>query len=302
MVSLVESLVAIGLTTLLIGSALPLVSMSVGASGVAPDVLDMQQRARLGAHALATDLMAAGAGLAVGPAAGPLVASIPPLVPRHLGLTGADAFDTARPDAITIISAAGPAQSVLLQPVTSPNDLLVIDAAGGCPAGTQVCGLRQGSTALILDGVGTFDLIGILGLQGNSATFRPHQSGTPTFAYPPGTAVTEAEQHTYYFDAVRRQLRHADGASSDLPVVDNVASLGFEYFADGLASLPLAAFTDGPWRGSGGNRFDADLLRVRVVRVTLRVHAGNPQWRSRRVVPDYTLQFSLAPRNMNPGK
>ena len=32
-------------------------------------------------------------------------------------------------------------------------------------------------------------------------------------------------------------------------------------------------FTDGPWCGGGTTRFDADLLRIRLVRVTLRVQA-----------------------------
>jgi hypothetical protein len=30
-------------------------------------------------------------------------------------------------------------------------------------------------------------------------------------------------------------------------------------------------FQDGPWCGSGDNEFDADLLRIRKVRVTLRM-------------------------------
>ncbi|HXT72078.1 MAG TPA: hypothetical protein VN700_20150 [Vicinamibacterales bacterium] len=303
MFSLVESMVALGLTMVLMGSVVPLVSMNARGSAVAPELLDEQQRARLGADAIAWDLMAAGRGLSVSPHAGPLIASFPPVLPRRLGLTGADPFNVARADAITIIAAsASQAQSVLLQPVTGPNDVLTLDATVGCPAGTQVCGLQQGSTALLFDGAGAFDLIGILGLQGPTATFQLHQAGNPGLAYAAGAAIAEAEQHTYYFDAVNRQLRHADGAHTDVPVVDNVASVAFEYFSEGLTSLPLTAFTDGPWLGSGGNQFDSDLLRVRLVRVTLRVQAGNPVLRGAHAVPDYTLRFDVAPRNMNPGK
>ena len=62
--------------------------------------------------------------------------------------------------------------------------------------------------------------------------------------------------------------------------------------------------TDGPFCGGGDNQFDADLLRVRKVRVTLRVQAAVPALRGTdttlfknpgtsqggdRYVPDYTV-------------
>ena len=60
--------------------------------------------------------------------------------------------------------------------------------------------------------------------------------------------------------------------------------------------------------------FDADLLRIRKVRVTLRVQTGVEGLRSRdtalfakpgraqmsdRVIPDYRATFDVAPRNLN---
>jgi hypothetical protein len=194
-------------------------------------MLDEQQRARLGMEELSRDLAMAGAGLSVGALAGPLVSSFAPVIPRRMGLTGADAYNVARPDAITIIYAsASPAQSVLMQPMTSPSDTLQVDPLAGCPLGTQVCGLQQGSTALLFDRSGRFDLVGILGLTGGAATIEYRQAGPPAFSYQPGAAVAEAESHTYYWDAANLQLRHADGAHSDVPVVDNVVALRFEYF------------------------------------------------------------------------
>ena len=41
-----------------------------------------------------------------------------------------------------------------------------------------------------------------------------------------------------------------------------------------LAALTAAMLTDGPFCGGGDNQFDADLLRVRKVRVTLRMQAA----------------------------
>jgi hypothetical protein len=320
MSSLLESLVALALTLVLIGSAMSLVSTNSSLASAAPDMLDVQQRARLGADAIARHLLGAGAGLSVGTHAGPLVASFAPILPRRLGLSG-DPYSVARPDAITIVSATTPAQSVLLLPMTSALDNLQVDASIGCPAGTQVCGLRQGSTALIFDGGGVFDLVGVLGLQGNVATIEHHQQGSPVFAYPAGAAVAEAEQHTFYFDAPNLQLRQSDGAHSDVPLVDNVVAVAFEYFGSApggggaLVDLPLSNFTDGPWRGVGSNRYDADLLRIRLVRVVIRVQASNPmlrgtsgsfavpgQARGARTISDYTVRLDVSPRNLNPGK
>jgi hypothetical protein len=81
-----------------------------------------------------------------------------------------------------------------------------------------------------------------------------------------------------------------------------------------LAILPPAMLTDGPWCGSGDNEFDADLLRVRKVRVTLRLQVASRALRgtdttlfvnpgqttaSSKLVPDYFARFEVTPRNLN---
>lgn len=86
--------------------------------------------------------------------------------------------------------------------------------------------------------------------------------------------------------------------------------------------LTRAMLTDGPWCPSAvnaqgqpvTNRFDADLLRVRQVRVTIRVQAASELLRGpagplfrvagqprggRRFVPDQELRFDVAPRNLS---
>lgn len=88
----------------------------------------------------------------------------------------------------------------------------------------------------------------------------------------------------------------------------------------GLASLPKAMLTDGPCcprQDCTGNSFDADLLRVRQVRVTLRVQVASAWLRGpagllftrggtstggERYVPDQQVTFDVAPRNMNMGR
>jgi hypothetical protein len=79
--------------------------------------------------------------------------------------------------------------------------------------------------------------------------------------------------------------------------------------------LPLPAFADGPWcpDAASSNRYDADLLRIRLVRVTLRMQAqaasvrgSSAGWFSNpglardalRLVPDIEVTFDVAPRSM----
>jgi hypothetical protein len=83
-----------------------------------------------------------------------------------------------------------------------------------------------------------------------------------------------------------------------------------------LVELTKTKLEDGPWcpSATAANRFDADLLRVRKVRVTMRVQAANKSMRgpagplfakagrnntSERFVPDHEITFEVSPRNMN---
>ena len=91
----------------------------------------------------------------------------------------------------------------------------------------------------------------------------------------------------------------------------------------GLVQMTGTSLTDGPWcpAADDPNRFDADLLRVRTIRVSLRVQSGNPDFRSsigtggdalflkpgtsrggHRQVPDQAIRFDVTPRNLNLGR
>jgi hypothetical protein len=84
--------------------------------------------------------------------------------------------------------------------------------------------------------------------------------------------------------------------------------------ADGLAALPVSLFTDGPWCPDGAslNRYDADLLRIRLVRMVIRIQAQSPAVRgldasvfaapgsgrdAARLVPDLEVRVDAAIRN-----
>jgi hypothetical protein len=87
----------------------------------------------------------------------------------------------------------------------------------------------------------------------------------------------------------------------------------------GEVELTQAMLTDGPWcpDPTFDNRYDADLLRIRRVVVTLRVQAavaslrgpagvlftrGGTSTSSQRYVPDQEIKFSVTPRNMTLGR
>jgi hypothetical protein len=87
----------------------------------------------------------------------------------------------------------------------------------------------------------------------------------------------------------------------------------------GQVELTEALLTDGPWcpNAAATNRFDADVLRVRRVRVTVRVQAALASLRGpasalfmkggtatvgAKFVPDQEIRFDVTPRNMNLGR
>ena len=57
-------------------------------------------------------------------------------------------------------------------------------------------------------------------------------------------------------------------------MADNVTGVAFEYLDAAMAPMPLARVLGRPIRGAGPTAFDADLLRVRTVRATLRLETG----------------------------
>jgi hypothetical protein len=345
--TLVESLVATALLLAVTGSVFALVQPGTAGSASQPAAVDMQQRARVTAEVLLRDLVAAGAGVDGGLQRGPLVRFIAPILPRRAG-PNADAFSVARADAITIVSVHDTAaQSTLAAALAPGATQMAVNAGPQCPAASQACGIGQGDDLIVFDTEGHFDLFAVLGVSPGIADVRAH-GGSASHAYPAGSAVAVATSRTYYLDAALRQLRYSDGDQTDVPLADHVVGLAFEYLGDplpptlpqpplgtanclfastgaptgglavlpsqggSLAALPVTMFADGPWCGAGARQFDADLLRVRQVRVTVRVEAALDTLRSTGsafataglsrsallALPDYEIRVTAAPRNL----
>lgn len=120
---------------------------------------------------------------------------------------------------------------------------------------------------------------------------------------PPDSATGEALTITYAQrddPAGVPQLTRYDGRSTDLPVVDQIAGLTFEYFDASGQAIAMGHFTDGPWIPSAmaADRFDADLQAIRRVRARVRVRpvrmfVGFP-------LTNLDVEIDVSPRNLLP--
>jgi len=348
--TLAELLVSTAIMLVVTGAVFGLMNPSQGIAQVQPEVADLQQRMRVGADAMFKELVMAGAGPYQGSSTGSLIQFFAPILPRRVGNLNPDAYNVARTDAITISYIPNSySQTTIVAAMPNVSAELKVSDQQNCPPGQQLCGFSDGMEVIIFDTSGNFDVFTITRVQDDAGHLQ-HRGEDLTYPYQPGASVTQIRSMTFYLDRANRQLRQYDGASSDVPLVDNVVDLRFDYFGDpnpplapkpppgidnclydaagnydagmatlapdegSLASLPYAMLNDGPWCGGGANRYDADMLRVRKVRVVLRMQVASPSLRGRdrtlfvnpggadqsqKVVPDYMARFDVSPRNLN---
>ncbi|HEY3092397.1 MAG TPA: hypothetical protein VGJ52_04845 [Vicinamibacterales bacterium] len=141
-----------------------------------------------------------------------------------------------------------------------------------------------------------------------AASIRPYRVGAVSddglagIYYRPDTMTTLGEtSRTYYLRADTAELMQYDGGVSDLPMVEHVVDLAFEYFGPDAAGAALVridpgTLVDGPWtEDASRRRVDADVQRIRDVRVVITLEATAPSLR--RLVPDERITFDVALRN-----
>jgi hypothetical protein len=348
--SLVELLVSSAIMITITGAIFSLVTPSQGTSKAQPEVSDVQQRSRVGSDTLFKELVMAGAGPYQGSTTGSLINYFAPILPRRTGRINPDPVTTFRSDAITLTYIPNTySQTSLSASMPTVSSELKVNDQPNCPRGQELCGFSEGMELMIFDTTGNFDTFTVTEVQDDAGHLQ-HRGQDMNHEYGAGSAVTQVESNTFYLDRTARQLKKYDGADSDLPLVDNVVDLQFDYFGDpnpptrpkppagvanclydaagnlvglptlapdegsSLVSLTANMLTDGPWCGNGSNMFDADLLRVRKVRVTMRVQVGDPSLRGldsrlfrnpgtsrggEQMVPDYAVSFEVSPRNLN---
>ena len=309
--------------------------------------VDLQQRARAAADMLSRALLEAGAGPQAGPAYGPLSRYIPAVLPRRVGVRGAHPFDQVRRDSFTAIRVlADVSHSTLALPMASGSTAMELAAVTGCPVPT--CGFAEGSAAMLIDPDGSYDIVTITGVAAASLTVRARGAASGR-THRVGSPVLSIDSSSFFVDPSTFVLHRYDGDASDVPAIDDVVAMDVRYYGatgppawprppageanclydaggaylsalmpalagvGGLVELTDAMLTDGPWCGSGGTRFDADLLRVRRIRVTVRLQASDPAVRGsdrRRflnpgpatrdasMVPDVIVSIDVTPRNL----
>ena len=313
--SLIELLIAMAITLAITGATLALISHAQTIAQAQPEAADMQQRLRVAVDALDRSLLIAGGGQSDVVRAGPSGNVFPSVMPYRAGYLANDvrAGVSYRPDAISIVSVTPSAsQTVLVNSMPDGSAPIEVAPQPNCPTDDALCGFRVGMHAIISDYSGTYDVFEISSVE-SPLFMLQHDSSTFQKPYGAGSRVSEADLRIYYFDARSGQLRYSDGVGTDLPLVDNVVDLQFAYFGEALTPLDPVSLRDGPWWGSGLSVFDADLLRIRAVRVTLRVQAALSTLRGAdrqlfrrpgtaggdtRFLPDLSVAFDVSPRNL----
>lgn len=265
--SLVELLVALAIALLVTSAVFAMLDPAGGAFQTQPEAADVQQRVRASTDAMSRDLFAAGTApsTALGSAAsGQLAAAV---FPMRLGRRSPDAAGTFADNRITVWHVSPTAaQTTLASPLASQSGAVTIASGAGCPSGDPSCGFRAGMTAAIFGRSGAWDLFSVTSVQGSSLTLQ-HNLRDASIVYPAGdTLIAEATTRTYFYKddpvANSAQLMRYDGAAaSDVPVVEHLAALRFEYFAEAepAAFVPGTDPSDPPRVSYGPFPPDADV-------------------------------------------
>jgi hypothetical protein len=365
---------------------------ATGSFRTQPEVADLQQRLRVGNERLYTGLVVAGAGIYSGQALGTLGQFFAPVLPYLVGALHNDpaAGVYFRTDAITVFHVPTTAsQCTIRDRMPQPSSEVKVNAEPGCPANDPLCGFDVGMRVIIFDG-SSFDFFTITEVQSDALHLQHRPPINPadfSKAYDVGAVISQVNTDAYYWrqDPATNtfQLMHYDLFQNDVPLIDDVVNLRFEYMGDAappvlrvpvtdpigpwttygpkppalgvdvdsdnwpagenctftvdpasglhvsrlaslgatgtLTALDATQLSDGPWcpDEDNVNRYDADLHRVRQIRVTFRVQTGVANLRgpagvlfrragtgrlSDRLVPDQAVQFDVTPRNLNLGR
>jgi prepilin-type N-terminal cleavage/methylation domain-containing protein len=188
--------------------------------------------------------------------------------------------NSARSAFATDLERADMQQRVRLSMDSLFRDLVMAGAGGQMPA---VAPFRRGEINADLPGAAFSDRVSVRYV-------------------PPDKTSEETETITYALVSSGSgvpKLTKYDGRVTELPVVDEVADLRFDYFDASGLPIPLARFADGPWvpDGVSPDRYDADLRQIRRVRARVRVRPARMFAGLR--LPDLDAVIDVAPRNLN---
>ncbi len=382
--SLIEVLVALTISVLVTSAVFVMLAPADGAFQTQPERADVEQRLRAAVDAVTRELVAAGSlpAIATGARAPAPAAAV---FPHRIGRRTPDpagSFDASR---VSLWSADTIApHAVLAAPLASTAGAAAVAPGPGCMTGDASCGFRAGMTVAAIGPNGAWDSFTVTAVSGMTLTLQHNLRDGPAVFAPAETMITAATTRSYFLkedqtSSTPQLVRYDAAGGADVPVVDHVAALRFDYFGEAeppvvvagvpstevarvsygpvppapstivpgfppgencvfsrtatgvavprLASLaataalvPLtpAMLTDGPWcpDAMDPNRYDADLLRVRQVVMTVTVQSAvaalrgpaGPLFtrggtaRGTRLVPDRVARVVISPRPLGLGR
>jgi len=385
--SLIEVMVAMTVMLAVTASVFSLMSPAQGSFATQPEVSDMQQRLRVGADSLYKDLVMTGNGAYQGSMSGSLLYAFTPVMPFRQGSLNDDPPGTFKDDTITLMYVPPTFAQTSLSKDPGPNLKSVeiaVTAEPGCPVGDPLCGFDIGMTVLMYDDSGNYDIFSLTNVQDNALHLQHNNDNLTYTGYSKlNTKIVQANFFEYFLktdnvNGLYQLMFYDGGGGPDVPMVDNVVGLKFEYYGDpqpplikntaspwlttygpapkavaptgsawgdnencvfapnaglvptpklatlgapnsALVQLTAAQLKDGPWcpDAANVNRWDADLLRIRKIGVTLRVQAaaaslrgpasalfshGGTSKSGTKWVPDQEIRFMVSPRNLNLGR
>jgi len=235
--SLVELTIAMGLMLIVTAGVFTMLNPAQGAFAAQPEVADMQQRLRVATDTLYKDMIMAGGGAYQGQRSGSLLGFFAPVMPYRNGSTNDDPPGTYKTDTITLTYVPPTmSQTGLATKGPSLNSAEIgVTAEPGCPAADPLCGFHAGMTVMMYDDSGNFDTFTITNVQEGGQLHIQHNASKLTYTgYDPATTkIVQAANVVYYLNAATNQLMLYDGTlNPDVPVVDNVVGLNFEYYGD----------------------------------------------------------------------
>lgn len=286
--SLIELLVALTICAIVSASVAIVVPPARAVFGIVPAELELQQRARLVVDAMTQAIRAAGADVVASDQLGAFADLVPALIPS-------DAVDGRFTRLMVLGPRVNAAQGVLDRHQVGAVVLWL--SASPCPDAPGVCGFTRGTTGLITDGSGRFDVFTVSSVDATTRSLSADRAFIPP--YTAGSIVVEADVDTFQLEAQpdgTRTLVRVTAAGAVQPIADRIDSLGFEVhgFDDAGALMPIgiAALRDGPWwRGEPGGRYDEDVFRIRYVEIALALF-GVQTAEMRR-----SIRFGVATRN-----
>ena len=244
--SLVELIIALAITLALTAAVFALVGPANSAFQTQPEAADVQQRLRAATDALSRDLLVAGSTpyVARGPdETTPLPAAA--VFPMRIGRISPDTAGTVNPARIAVwsVSPAAP-QARLASPLASASGVATFVPGAGCRSGAPSCGFQTGTAVVVLGGSGAWDVFSITAVSGSTLTLQHNLRDAPLVHPAAESTIAEAALRTYMFKddpaaGFARLVRYEAAGGSDVPVVDHIVDVQFQYLGEGEPPSPV---------------------------------------------------------------